>query len=112
MSVGFYFDEHMPRAVQKSMEQRGYLVVMAVDVGMEDKDDDNEHLPFSTERGLVMVTFDRPFAGRTQSRIDHAGLICLSESLRTDIGAIIRALTEFANQYTSDEIAGSVFWLK
>ncbi len=112
MSVGFYFDEHMPRAVQKGMEQRGYLVVMAVDVGMEDKDDDSEHLPFAAERGLVMVTFDRPFAGRTQSRTGHAGLICLSESLRTDIGGIIRALTKFADQHTLNEMTGTVFWLK
>lgn len=112
MSVGFYFDEHMPRAVQKGMEQRGYLVVMAVDVGMEDKDDDSEHLPFATERGLVMVTFDRPFAGRTQSRTDHAGLICLSESLRTDIGGIIRALAEFGDHHSADEIAGTGSWLK
>lgn len=70
MTIGFYFDEHMPRAVQKGMEQ---------------------------------------LAGRTQSRSDHNGLICLSESLRTDIGGIIRLLTQFANDHTADEVIGRVF---
>lgn len=112
MTLSFYFDEHMPRAVQKGMEQRGYRVVMAVDVDMENKDDDNEHLPLASERGLVMVTFDRPFAGRTQFRSDHRGLICLSESLRADIGGVIRLLTQFADNHTSDETAGHVYWLK
>jgi len=30
---GFYFDEHMRRIVADALIQRGYLVIMAVDVG-------------------------------------------------------------------------------
>jgi hypothetical protein len=43
---------------------------------MAGKDDDTEHLPYATEEHAVLVTRDRPFAGRTQKRTDHAGLIC------------------------------------
>ncbi|MBZ0298986.1 MAG: hypothetical protein K8J31_04560, partial [Anaerolineae bacterium] len=61
---------------------------------------------------LVVVTFDRPFAGRTMNRSDHSGLICLSESLRTDIGGMIRVLVEFAEGTAGENPEGQVFWLK
>ena len=38
--IGLYFDEHMNRAVANALVERGIQVVMAVDVGMEGKDDD------------------------------------------------------------------------
>jgi hypothetical protein len=85
---------------------------MAVDVDMVGKDDDTNHLPYASYRGLVMVTFDRSFAGRTMSRTDHKGLICLSEKLRDDIGSMIRILAHFAEQYTPKDVEGRVFWLK
>ena len=70
MTVRFYFDEHMRRAVAQGLAQRGYVATMAVDVNMVGKDDDTEHLPYARDQGLVMVTFDRRFAGRTMSRTD------------------------------------------
>jgi predicted nuclease of predicted toxin-antitoxin system len=66
---GFYFDEHLYRPLADALTARGYHVVMAADVDMKAKDDDAEHLPYAAENDLVLVvTFDRPFAGRTQSR--------------------------------------------
>jgi predicted nuclease of predicted toxin-antitoxin system len=110
--VRFYFDEHMRRAVEKGLTRLGHEIVMAVDVGMEGKDDDTEHLPYAQSHNLVLVTFDRPFAGRTISRTDHSGLICLSEDMREDIGRTIRVLAEFADKYSSEDAVGQVFWLR
>ncbi|MCA0452385.1 MAG: DUF5615 family PIN-like protein [Chloroflexi bacterium] len=84
--TGFYFDEHMRHKVAEGLRAVGHEVVMAVGAEMIEKDDDTEHLPFATEHHLIMVTFDRPFAGRTMARTDHGGLICLSEHFRNDIG--------------------------
>jgi predicted nuclease of predicted toxin-antitoxin system len=112
MTVRFYFDEHMRRLVAEGLIERSIEVIMAVDAGMAEKDDDSEHLPYATERGLVLVTFDRPFAGRVMSRSDHAGLICISEKFRNDIGGIIRILVAFSEQHTMSDVAGRVFWLK
>ena len=111
MTLRFYFDEHIRRAVARGLMERGFEAVMAVDVDMVGKDDDTEHLPYATAHSMVMVTFDRPFAGRTMSNFDHAGLICLSENIRDDIGAISRALVDFAEQHTEEQSAGRVFWL-
>ena len=110
MSVGFYFDEHMNRAVADRLIQRGHQVVMAVDVGMEGKAD-SEHLHYATEHQFVMVTFDHPFAGETRSRTDHAGLICLAYNIRENIGRMIEVLSEFADLYDPEKDAGQVFWL-
>lgn len=110
--IRYYFDEHMPRSAAKGLVRHGIHVTMAVDVGMSGKDDDGEHLPYATRTGMVMVTFDRPFAGRTMSHTDHAGLICLNEKLRTNIGAIVQMLHTFAKQHTPGNTAGRVFWLK
>ena len=109
--TGFYFDEHMNRRVAKALVERGYTVEMAIDVGMEGKDDDTEHLVYATENDLVMVTFDRPFAGRTISRTDHTGLVCLSEDIRENIGRMIEILAEFAELFDPEKDSGQVFWL-
>jgi len=110
MIAGFYFDEHMNRAVADALIQRGHQVIMAVDVGMEGKDD-GEHLRYATEHQLVMVTFDHPFAAQTMSRTDHVGLICLAYSVRENIGRMIEVLAEFADLYDSEKDTGQVFWL-
>jgi predicted nuclease of predicted toxin-antitoxin system len=110
-SIKFYFDEHMPRATEQGLIKRGIEVIMAADVDMRNKDDDTEHLPFATEQGAVLVTRDKPFAGRTVKRTDHAGLICWTGK-DDDFGGMIRVLSAFAEQHTAEEIEGRVFWLK
>jgi predicted nuclease of predicted toxin-antitoxin system len=108
---GFYFDEHMGRKVARGLIERGVNVVMAVDVGMEDKDDDTEHLPYATDNDLVMVCFDRPFAGRTATRTDYLSLICLNQDVRENIGHQIEILWEFAQLFDPEKDNGQVYWL-
>src|SRR5690349_4054584 len=112
MSISFYFDEHMPRRVAESLIQRGIQVILAIDANMTQKDDDHEHLSYAAEHNLILVTFDRPFAGRTVERTDHSGLICLSERLRNDIGGQVRVLSAFALSHYTEAVTGQVFWLK
>lgn len=108
--IKFYFDEMMNRTVAKALVKRGVEVVMANDVGMTSKPDD-VHLTEAIKRGMVLVTLDRGFAGLAMKQLDHAGVVCwLGES--QDIGAILRALTEFAETQTSESAAGRVFWFK
>jgi hypothetical protein len=84
---------------------------MAVDLGMEGKDDDTEHLPLAAEKGAVLFTRDKPFAGRTAKRSDHAGLVCWTGG-DDDVGGMVRALVEFAETHTAEEAKGLVFWVK
>jgi len=109
--ISFYFDEMMSHAVAEGLRQQGYDVVMAIEVDMVGRDDDTEHLPFATENERTMVTQDKPFAGRTLVRTDHAGLICWTGGQR-DIGGQIRALSDFSDKHEPDAVRGQVFWLK
>lgn len=105
--VRFYFDEMMPRAPVQMLAQKSLEVVMANDVLMTGKVD-SEHLAYAAEHGLVVVTFDRPFAGRSASRTDHQGLICLSGS-QQDIGYIVRTLIKFAETYEAGHMLDRCF---
>ena len=109
MAISLYFDEMMSRKAAEQLIQRGFGVVMAQDVGMQQKTDP-EHLAYAAENKLVLVTFDRAFAGRTAQTDDHAGLICLSGS-QDAIGAVVRNLVTFGEQHTPEDVAGHVFWL-
>jgi len=109
--VKFYLYEHSPRSLQRALVEQGYEVIMAVDVGMTQKDDDTEHLPYAAERGLIIYTRDLRFAGRTAKRTDHAGLICWTGN-QQDVGGTIRAVTAFAEQHTAEDVVGQVFWIK
>ncbi len=110
--AGFYFDEMMSRAAAEQLKLRGIEVVMAVDVGMIEKDDLTEHLPYATERGMVLVTFDRKFAGIAMGQTDHAGVMCLPSGEQDNIDLIVRLLSQFADQHTPEDVKGRVFWLK
>lgn len=107
--VSFYFDEMMSRKAADQLVQQGYTVVMAQDVKMQEKTDP-EHLEYATTNNLVLVTFDRAFAGRTSQLNNHSGLICLSGS-QNALGMIIRTLVTFAEQHTPEDAVGKVFWL-
>jgi len=110
-NISFYFDEMMSHKVAEPLIAQGYTVIMAVNVGMEEKDDLADHLRFATENECVLVTCDRKFAGLAMERTDYAGLICWTGIL-DDFGGQIRAFIRFGEQHTSDDVKGCVFWLK
>lgn len=106
----YYLDEMMPRTLAEEVIARGYQVVMAIDVEMEGKDD-SDHLRYASQHNLILVTRDKPFAGRTMKDINHSGLICWTGA-QQDVGGMVRALVEFAGKYEPDEVKGRVFWLR
>ncbi len=108
--ISFYFDEMMTRRLAKELIKLGYDVVMANDVGMTHKLDE-EHLVAATERGMLLLTMDRGFAGRSTKQSDHAGVLCWTRGDQ-NLGAMVRTFSEFAQQHSADEVAGQVYWIK
>jgi predicted nuclease of predicted toxin-antitoxin system len=108
-AIKYYFDEMMSGKVAKQLATYNIEVVVANDTGMTDKDDLAEHLPYATEKGLVLVTFDRKFAGLALVQGGHTGVVCLSGP-QNDVGYMIHTLIEIAEQYTLETIAGVVIW--
>jgi predicted nuclease of predicted toxin-antitoxin system len=110
MGLKFYFDEMMPRAVAQQLIARGSEVIMAIDVGMTGKPDE-EHLNFATQQAAIVVTRDAPFAGLTAQKSDHAGLICWTGA-DDDFGGMVRKLSEFAGLHAQEDVRGVVHWIK
>lgn len=108
-AIKYYFDEMMSRKVATQLTARGIEVVFANYVGMTDKDDLSDHLPYAKEKGLVVVSFDRKFGGLALKNSDHAGVVCLSGP-QNDVGYMVRTLVEIAEHYTPETIAGTVVW--
>jgi len=63
MRISFYFDEMINRPLANELIRRGYDVIMANDIEMTGKADD-EHLAEATKRNRVLLTLDKAFAGR------------------------------------------------
>ncbi|MBI1258439.1 MAG: hypothetical protein GC204_13290 [Chloroflexi bacterium] len=110
MKISFYFDEMINRPLAGELIKRGYTVVMANDIEMTEKFDD-EHLAEAKKRSMVLLTLDKEFAGRVMKQSDHPGLICWTRDDQP-IGYMLRILSEFADQHTPEQVAGQVFWLK
>jgi hypothetical protein len=100
----------MPRGVANELNKRDIVVVMAVDLDMMGSEDES-HLKRAEEAQAVLVTLDRPFAGRTaKSGLQHSGLICWTGK-SNDHGGLTRVLTAFADEYSLEQAANQVFWL-
>lgn len=91
--------------------ERGYSVVMAVDIGMVEKDDLDEHLAYATEHHLVLVTFDRPFSTKAMAKENHSRIICWTGK-QNDFGGQVIRFAKFADQHTFESVTGKVFWIK
>ncbi len=98
------------RPLAEELHKLGCGVILANDIRMTGKRDE-EHLAEAAKRGLVIVTLDKPFAGRTMKQSDHTGLICWTREDQP-VGEMVRVLAEFAERYTPKQVAGQVFWLK
>ena len=94
----------------RQLNVQGIDTVMAVDVEMTEKTDP-EHLAYATSQERVLVTFDRPFAGKAMRQSVHNGLICLTSAQPDQIGRIVTVLSEFAQLYSDEDTTGQVFWL-
>ncbi|PJF27912.1 MAG: hypothetical protein CUN53_02285 [Phototrophicales bacterium] len=88
----------------------GIPTLMAVDMDMTESEDE-AHLARAAQEECVLVTLDRPFAGRTtKSHVEHMGLICWT-GRSSDMGGMISALMHFAQTYTLEQTVNQVFWL-
>jgi predicted nuclease of predicted toxin-antitoxin system len=107
----FYFDEMMPRPAMEQLRLKGIDIVLANDEGMTSKSDP-DHLAYATGQNRVMVTHDRPFAGKMAKAADveHAGLVCINSTFQGNVGAIVRIVTELAEAFSAEEMRGRVLW--
>jgi predicted nuclease of predicted toxin-antitoxin system len=85
MTLKFYTETHVARAITDQLKVNGVDVIRAEDVGLADASDE-EHLAYATSQGRVIVTGDADFLvldvqWRQVSR-KHAGIIYILPEVR------------------------------
>ncbi len=113
MSVAFYMDEHVPRAISVGLRLRGVDVLTAQEDGLRNTPD-ADLLDRATALGRVIFTQDDDFLveARRRQMTGHAfsGVIYVHQ-MRTTIGACVRDLDLIAKAADVADLANRVEFL-
>lgn len=113
MTIAFYMDVHVPRAITIGLRERGVDVLTS----QEDETaewEDHDLLDRSTELERVMFTRDHDFLGearqRQQAGIEFSGVV-FAEQLDVNIGTCVNDLELIAKCCEPQELFNSVLYL-
>lgn len=97
MSLKFYTDKHIPKAVTTQLRSRGIDIIRCEEVGLGDATD-LTHLEYATSEGRAIITKDADFTRldklwRAQGR-SHAGILFCKGNLQGElaIGRLVSAV--------------------
>lgn len=107
MSVKFYTDAHISKAIVDQARKRGVDIIRCQDVKLTEAED-IEHLNFAVEQGRTVISADADFPildaqWRTTGKT-HAGIIYILPDRKDQIGRIVDYL-EFLHQAIKDGAA-------
>ncbi len=63
MSLRFYTDTHIAKQIAIQLRQHGIDVIRCEEVNMAEAEDE-QHLLYATQEGLILITFDKGFRDR------------------------------------------------
>jgi nucleotide-binding universal stress UspA family protein len=115
--VTFYLDENLPPRIAEMLRARGLDAVSAHEVSGNIQLDDRTQLLYAAGARRAMVTCDiEDFAELTGEFIaanrEHAGIVLVPPSFRTDEFAAIADAVEQVARNHPDGLAGAVVFLK
>ncbi len=95
MSIKYYFDTHIPKAVAIQLRQKGVDVIRCEEVGLAEVDD-AEHLEYATSQDRTLVSHDRDFwthhSEWLEQGLRHTGVVLFSNQLQGNIGKLFGEL--------------------
>ena len=113
--VALYLDEDVTNQLAVMIEQRGFRVVSAVDIGLLERPDE-EHLIYAIEHKMTLFSYNErdyiELARRwaTEGRT-HAGILISDQFSLQQIGELLRRILNFLNTVTADEMVNVVRYL-
>ena len=97
MTIKFYTDTHIAKAVTIQCQQHGVDIIRCEDVRLAEATDE-EHLSYATDQKRVMVSSDRDFIGLHKQRSEigkfHAGIVYILPEHKDDIGRLVGFITD------------------
>lgn len=113
MSLAFYMDHHVPKAIINGLRLRGVDVLTAYEDGANEYEDD-DLLDRATELQRVLFTQDDDLLSKAAKRIQKGvpfyGVI-YAHQLRVSIGVCVNDLVIIAQAGESEDIIGRVQFL-
>jgi hypothetical protein len=114
--VTFYLDENLSPHVAEILRARGVDVVSAHEVGRTQLDDRTQLRHAAGERRAIVtrdiVDFTELAAEFIAANLEHAGIVLVPPTFRTDeFAAIADAVEQVAREYP-DGLAGAVVFVK
>ncbi|MCC6126379.1 MAG: DUF5615 family PIN-like protein [Pirellulales bacterium] len=110
MSLRFYMDHHVPRAISISLRQRGIDLLTALEDSRERASDESILLR-AAELGRIVYTNDEDFLGIAhrwnQAGQPFAGIV-FAQQQRSGIGKIIEDLDLIAQVMEAEEMSNRV----
>jgi uncharacterized protein with PIN domain len=108
LSIKFYTDEHVSRAVVRGLRQRGVDVLTVHDAGLL-RATDEQHLDRARSEGRVVFTQDEDFLALHAAGFHHAGIAYAPQG--TSIGDIIRGIMLLYQILDTDDMKNHVEFL-
>lgn len=111
-SVRPLLDEHVSRAFQRVLEERGHDVLHATDRFGEHTVDE-ELLAWAGANDVVLCTNDTRDFQRLAERVEHVGLVLYRDQNRPDVDpeGLARALDVALEQYDREELVDEMIEL-
>ncbi|MCL4552842.1 MAG: DUF5615 family PIN-like protein [Candidatus Marsarchaeota archaeon] len=114
--IALYLDENVPPLVAKLLRSEEYDAISAHEVGMLEKDDE-EQLQYAASNGRAILTFNqkhfRPLydqwwlAGRS-----HSGIVLSREYKLDEIGELVRLVRNLVVRSNPEDLTNSLVYLQ
>jgi len=107
--IRLYFDENMPVAVAKSLNERGIDTATAQDRKRLGYGDPSQ-LNFAIAQGRVLCTFDKHYISMASEGVEHKGIVFVP-GLHRDHGVLLRYFIELCRIYTAADMVNRLEYL-
>ncbi len=106
--IRYYTDEHVAKAVIRSLQQRGVDVLTVPDANLLGATDE-EHLVRASAEGRVVFTQDEDFLRLHAAGVRHGGIAYARQG--TSVGKLVRALMLIHDLLEPEDMRGHVEFL-
>ena len=113
--ASLYIDKDITSRLAPALRQRGFEAIAAHEAGLK-TDDDELHLTYATERGMILLTSNRDDFIRlarkwATDKRQHHGIVISPQFSDRQFGELVRLVSNRLNRVTADDLVNTVCFL-
>lgn len=110
--ASLYIDEDITSRLAPALRQRGFDAIAAHEAGLK-ADEDELHLSFAAERGMILLTSNRDDFIRlarkwATDKRRHYGIVISPQFSDRQFGELLRLVLNLLNRVAADELTNAV----